>query len=75
MPEMDGFETTTEIRAREKKEGRYTPIVAMTAYAMKGDRDKCFEAGMDAYVTKPIEPDKLMAAVENARSASVALRP
>jgi signal transduction histidine kinase/ligand-binding sensor domain-containing protein/CheY-like chemotaxis protein len=74
MPEMDGFETTAEIRVREKKAGRYTPIVAMTAYAMRGDREKCFEAGMDAYVTKPIEADKLIAAVENARAASVVSR-
>jgi CheY-like chemotaxis protein len=43
----------------------------MTAYAMRGDREKCFEAGMDAYVTKPIEPEKLIAAVENVRAASM----
>jgi signal transduction histidine kinase/ActR/RegA family two-component response regulator len=71
MPEMDGFETTAEIRARETKAGIRTPIIAMTAYAMRGDREKCFEAGMDAYVTKPIEPEKLIAAVENVRAASM----
>jgi CheY-like chemotaxis protein len=70
MPEMDGFETTAEIRVRQKKAGRYTPIVAMTAYAMKGDREKCFEAGMDGYITKPIEPEKLITAVENASASN-----
>ena len=71
MPEMDGLETTAEIRKREKMKGRYTPIIAMTAYAMKGDREKCFAAGMDGYVNKPIEPEKMIAAVENALGSSL----
>lgn len=54
MPEMDGFEATSIIRSTEKESGRHTPIVAMTAHAMKGDREKCIDAGMDEYITKPI---------------------
>nr|NQU93836.1 response regulator [Bacteroidota bacterium] len=54
MPEMDGFEATGHIRDFEKENNIYTPIVAMTAHAMKGDREKCLNAGMDEYVTKPI---------------------
>lgn len=59
MPEMDGFEATIAIRAEEKITQRHIPIIAMTANAMQGDRDKCLGAGMDDYITKPINPKSL----------------
>jgi PAS domain S-box-containing protein len=64
MPEMDGFETTEIIRQRERDSGRHVPILAMTAYAMKGDREKCLAAGMDDYVCKPIQPRELWEAID-----------
>jgi PAS domain S-box-containing protein len=64
MPEMDGFEATGHVRAREKRAGGHVPIVAMTAHAMKGDRERCLEAGMDGYVTKPLQPGELFETVE-----------
>jgi len=63
MPEMDGFETTREIRLREGSE-RHTPIIAMTANAMAGDRESCIAAGMDDYISKPVRLDDLSAALE-----------
>jgi two-component system, sensor histidine kinase and response regulator len=64
MPEMDGFEATVVIRQRERGTGRHVPILAMTAYAMKGDRERCLEAGMDGYVSKPIHPRDLWEAID-----------
>ncbi|GEM_PF-2009558 len=66
MPEMDGFQATAEIRKREKLSGCHTPIIALTAHALKDDRDRCLSAGMDAYVTKPIRPDALFRAISDA---------
>ena len=54
MPEMDGLETTRTIRAKEQRTGQHVPIVAMTAHAMKEDRQRCLEAGMDGYISKPV---------------------
>jgi signal transduction histidine kinase/ligand-binding sensor domain-containing protein/CheY-like chemotaxis protein len=61
MPRMDGFEATGEIRKLEAALRLHTPIVALTANAMKGDRERCLEAGMDGYVSKPLRPDELLA--------------
>jgi signal transduction histidine kinase/predicted membrane protein len=62
MPEMDGLEATRLMRER----GVRTPIIAMTAHAMQGDRDRCLRAGMNAYVSKPIQPDEVFEAIEDA---------
>ncbi len=63
MPEMDGLEATKQIRIKETETGKHIPIIALTANAMKGDRDRCLEAGMDDYLTKPIKVDELLAMI------------
>ncbi len=64
MPEMDGFEATSRIREHEKSTGKHIPIIALTAHAMVGDRERCLAAGMDDYVSKPINADELFAAID-----------
>ncbi|MEQ8171512.1 MAG: response regulator [Candidatus Eremiobacterota bacterium] len=64
MPEMDGFTATRHIRLREEREGGHIPVIAMTAHAMKEHRKKCFDAGMDDYITKPMEGRVIFQAVE-----------
>ncbi len=65
MPEMDGLETARILRERQRSGRRMAPIIAMTAHAMKGDRDKCIEAGMTGYISKPIQPEQLFALMED----------
>jgi CheY-like chemotaxis protein len=64
MPEMDGLDATRAIRTRESGGARRTPIIAMTANAMKGDREMCLDAGMDGYVPKPVKRDVLFAEID-----------
>ncbi len=71
MPVMDGFETTQTIRRREEASGKHIPIIALTAHAMKGDRDRCMEIGMDGYVSKPIRIEEL----QRELIAALGLRP
>jgi two-component system sensor histidine kinase/response regulator len=63
MPEMSGFEATAAIRARERQTGGHVPILALTAHAMKGDRERCLAAGMDGYVAKPVQARELFQAI------------
>jgi CheY-like chemotaxis protein/HPt (histidine-containing phosphotransfer) domain-containing protein len=75
MPEMGGFEATHVIRQRERGTQKHQRIVAMTAHAMNGDRERCLSAGMDGYLSKPIDPQMLFAAVEQAADVPTSLPP
>ncbi len=70
MPELDGIEATIQIRQWEEREGGHLPIVAMTAHAMPGDRDKCIAAGMDGYLSKPLRLDLLLSTIESTVGAA-----
>ncbi|MEO8481663.1 MAG: response regulator [Acidobacteriota bacterium] len=74
MPDMDGFEATAAIRAREALEGGHIRIIALTAHALKGDAERCLQGGMDAYLSKPLDAQRLFALVEE-RSPTDALLP
>ena len=63
MPEFDGFDATKAIRQAEEKTGRHTPIIALTALAMDGDQDRCLQAGMDGYISKPYNLQQLREAL------------
>src|SRR5579863_9533464 len=65
MPEMDGLQATAGIRAKEVATGAHIPIIAVTAHAMKGDRERCLAAGMDGYITKPINPVELAETIQS----------
>jgi two-component system, sensor histidine kinase and response regulator len=65
MPEMDGFEATAALREREKETGIHLPVIALTAHALKGDRERCLDAGMDGYLTKPIRAQELDTILES----------
>ncbi len=65
MPEMDGLTATARIRELEAPHGRHTPIIALTAHALKGFRERCLAAGMDGYVSKPLQPEELFAAIDS----------
>jgi signal transduction histidine kinase/ActR/RegA family two-component response regulator len=64
MPELNGYETTRAIRNKEHGTKQHIPIIAMTAYAVRGDREKCLAAGMDGYISKPVRPDRLREEIE-----------
>ena len=70
MPKMDGFEATSAIREKEKKTGSHIPIIALTAHAMKGDKEKCIESGMDDYISKPIKPEELFDTIKRVMDRS-----
>jgi len=74
MPEMDGLEATVAIREREKTTGAHLPIIAMTAHAMKGDQERCLAAGMDGYISKPIQAQKLFETIERVVSEILNLK-
>ena len=65
MPEMDGLVATARIRESEQKTGGHIPIVFLTAYAMRGDRERCLAAGADAYATKPVDQRRLLALLKH----------
>jgi CheY-like chemotaxis protein len=73
MPEMDGFEATAAIRARERFTGAHLPIIAMTAHAMAGDQERCLGAGMDGYISKPVHKAELVQAINALRGLAEAI--
>jgi two-component system sensor histidine kinase/response regulator len=70
MPEMDGFEATAVVRERDRATGRHTPIVALTAHAMQGDRQRCLDADMDGYISKPVKAVELFEVLDRVMAAA-----
>ena len=70
MPDMDGLQATARIREIEKRRGTYTPVLALTAHTMKGDRERCLAAGMDQFINKPIDAESFVETVEAAAVAA-----
>jgi CheY-like chemotaxis protein len=68
MPDMDGFEATGIIRAREQSSGGHLPIIAMTAHTMAGDEQRCLAAGMDGYASKPFQIEEMLATIDRVLS-------
>ena len=75
MPEMDGFDTTRAIRESEQRSGIHMPIIAMTAHAMKGDRERCLETGMDEYISKPVDANELLQLIARVMRAADEKKP
>jgi len=75
MPKLGGYATARRIRAGERGTARHVPIIALTAQAMKGDREKCFEAGMDGYVSKPLRVAELFAVMHQVLALRGSSRP
>jgi two-component system, sensor histidine kinase and response regulator len=74
MPEMDGFQAAIAIREKERTSGGHIPIIALTAHAMAGDRDRCLTAGMDGYVSKPIRIAELIGEIKRLEKAGLMVR-
>ena len=74
MPELDGLQATRLLREQERSTGKYLPVIAMTAHAMQGDREKCLDAGMTAYVAKPVRPEELFALIDQVLSEATLAR-
>ena len=72
MPEMDGFDATAAIRAKETSSGEHMAIIAMTANALVGDEQRCLSAGMDGYVSKPIRTEEMFATIETVMRKNLA---
>jgi CheY-like chemotaxis protein len=75
MPEMDGLQATSIIRKAEEVTGAHVPIIALTAHAMKGDREACLAAGMDGYLSKPINPTDMFALIQSLTGGTAATAP
>jgi CheY-like chemotaxis protein len=75
MPEMDGFSAALAIRKQESATGEHLPIIAMTAHAMSGDKERCLAAGMDAYLSKPIQANQLFNVIDDLCGSLPAVNP